>query len=33
MNQLIEQFRKQLLQINIFADDTVQNYVACIYRL
>ncbi len=32
MNQLIEQFRNQLLQINIFANDTIQNYVACIYR-
>lgn len=32
MNTLIEQFRKELLEIALYADDTVANYVSCIYK-
>jgi len=32
MNTLIEQFRKELIEIALYADDTVANYVSCIYK-
>ncbi|MBN2375515.1 MAG: tyrosine-type recombinase/integrase [Sedimentisphaerales bacterium] len=32
MNTLIEQFRKQLSDIALYADDTVANYIACVYK-
>jgi len=32
MNTLIEQFRKELCEIALYADDTVANYVSCIYK-
>ena len=32
MNNLIEQFRKELCEIALYADDTVANYVSCIYK-
>ena len=32
MNTLIEQFRKELIEIALYADDTVTNYIACIYK-
>ena len=30
MIALIDDYRKELLQINTFAEDTVQNYVSCL---
>ncbi len=32
MNTLIEQFRKELIEIALYTDDTVANYVSCIYK-
>ena len=32
MNTLIEHFRKELIDIALYADDTVANYVSCIYK-
>jgi integrase/recombinase XerD len=32
MNKLIEQFRKELCHIALYADDTIANYVSCIYK-
>ena len=32
MNTLIEQFRKELLEIALYADDTVANYISCFYK-
>jgi site-specific recombinase XerD len=32
MNTLIEPFRKELIEIALYADDTVANYVSCIYK-
>ena len=32
MNTIIEQFRKQLSDIALYADDTIANYVSCIYK-
>jgi site-specific recombinase XerD len=32
MLELIETFRKELLQLALFADDTVRNYVSCLYK-
>jgi len=32
MNTLIEQFRKELCDIALYADDTIANYVSCIYK-
>jgi site-specific recombinase XerD len=32
MNIFIEQFRKELIEIALYADDTVANYVSCIYK-
>ena len=32
MNTLIEQFRKELCEIALYADDTIANYVSCIYK-
>ena len=32
MNTIIEQFRKQLCDIALYADDTVANYISCIYK-
>jgi integrase/recombinase XerD len=32
MNAIIEQFRKQLSEIALYADDTIANYVSCIYK-
>jgi len=32
MNTLIDQFRKELVEIALYADDTVANYVSCIYK-
>jgi site-specific recombinase XerD len=32
MNTIIEQYRKQLLQLAIYQDDTATNYISCIYK-
>lgn len=32
MNTIIEQFRKQLCELAVYADDTVTNYVSCVYK-
>ena len=32
MNTIIEQYRKELLEIALYEDDTVDNYVSCIYK-
>ena len=32
MNNLIEQFRKELIEIALYADDTLANYISCIYK-
>ncbi len=32
MNTIIEQYRKQLLQLAIYQDDTARNYISCIYK-
>ena len=32
MNTFIEQFRKELIEIALYADDTVANYISCIYK-
>lgn len=32
MNILIEQFRKELCEIALYADDTVSNYISCLYQ-
>ncbi|MFQ6115670.1 MAG: tyrosine-type recombinase/integrase [bacterium] len=32
MNTIIEQFRKQLCKIALYADDTIANYISCIYK-
>jgi len=32
MNHLIEQFRKELGDIALYAEDTIANYVSCIYK-
>ncbi|MDW7680626.1 MAG: tyrosine-type recombinase/integrase [bacterium] len=32
MNTLIEQFRRELGDIALYADDTISNYVSCIYK-
>ena len=32
MNTLIEQFRKELIEIALYADDTVANYISCVYK-
>jgi len=32
MNTIIEQYRKQLLQLAIYQDDTAKNYISCIYK-
>ena len=32
MNTLIEQFIKELCEIALYADDTVANYISCIYK-
>jgi integrase/recombinase XerD len=32
MNNLIEQFRKELCDIALYADDTIANYVSCLYK-
>lgn len=32
MNVLIEQFRKELCEIALYADDTVSNYTSCLYQ-
>jgi integrase/recombinase XerD len=32
MNTIIEQFRKQLSDIALYADDTIANYISCIYK-
>jgi integrase/recombinase XerD len=32
MNTLIEQFRKQLSDIALYADDTISNYISCVYK-
>jgi|GEM_PF-482384 len=32
MNTLIEQFRKELCEIALYADETIANYVSCIYK-
>jgi integrase/recombinase XerD len=32
MNTIIEQYRKQLLQLAIYQDDTASNYISCIYK-
>lgn len=32
MNTIIEQYRKQLLQLAIYEEDTARNYISCIYK-
>ena len=32
MNTIIEQFRKELLELKLYEHDTVANYIACIYK-
>ena len=32
MKTMIEQFRKELCEIALYADDTIANYVSCIYK-
>jgi integrase/recombinase XerD len=32
MDTIIEQYRKQLLQLAIYQDDTARNYISCIYK-
>jgi integrase/recombinase XerD len=32
MNRFIERFRKELCDIALYADDTVSNYISCLYR-
>ena len=32
MNRFIELFRKELCDIAVYADDTVANYVSCLYQ-
>ncbi len=32
MNMLIEQFRKELLEVALYQNDTVANYISCIYN-
>ena len=32
MNTLIEQFRKELLEIALYQNDTIANYISCIYH-
>jgi site-specific recombinase XerD len=32
MDTIIEQYRKQLLQLAIYEDDTARNYISCIYK-
>jgi len=32
MNRFIERFRKELCDIAIYADDTVSNYISCLYQ-
>lgn len=32
MNTLIEQFRKELGDLALYADDTIANYIACLYK-
>ncbi len=32
MNTIIEQYRKQLSEIALYADDTIANYISCIYK-
>ena len=32
MDTIIEQYRKELLQLAIYQDDTAKNYISCIYK-
>ncbi len=32
MNTIIEQYRKELLELAIYEDDTARNYISCIYK-
>jgi site-specific recombinase XerD len=32
MNTIIEQYRKELLQLAIYEEDTAKNYISCIYK-
>ncbi len=32
MNTIIEQFRKELIDVALYRDDTLATYIACIYR-
>jgi len=32
MNAIIEQFRKELADLALYADDTIANYMACLYK-
>lgn len=32
MNAFIEQFRKQLCELALYADDTIANYISCVYK-
>jgi site-specific recombinase XerD len=32
MNKIIEQFRTELLEIALYSEDTVSNYISCIYK-
>ena len=32
MNNIIEQFRKELLELALYAEDTIANYISCIYK-
>ena len=32
MNELIEQFRKELLEIALYQDDTISTYISCVYK-